>query len=153
MLLNSIVFLFVILNKNYIYQLIVSILLLTINFFGKKSKDIYKNIKRVYIFFILISISKIFIYQEGEILLKIGNIFITKLGFFYFLNNLLRLINLTILAHSISKFARNKISLGKYEKIFGIILEMTPKVFNNFKKRRKIKYFYKDIFKEIYNNL
>ncbi|TDT71809.1 hypothetical protein EV215_0493 [Hypnocyclicus thermotrophus] len=153
MLLNSIIFLFIILNKNFIYQLTVSILLLTINFFNKKKTKIYQNIKHVYIFFILISISKIFIYQEGEVLIKLGKFFITKLGFSLFLNNFLRLINLTILAHNITILARDKISLGEYEKIFSIILDMTPKVFNNFKKRRKIKYFYKNIFKEIYKRL
>ena len=92
---------------------------------------------------------QIFSNQEGEILFKIWNIYITKVAVSNFSINFLRIINMIMLSWLIDKNSSIFNHFGKYKIIIENVIELVPEAFVMFKKRMKLKPFIRYIFKKI----
>ncbi len=130
--------------------MVLSILILLI----MKVKKINNKIpKFVYIFYFFLSLSRIFLIQEGEILYKIGSFYITKEALLIGSMNFIEIINLVFL----SKIFGSRIKVGKvkfaYTEIIEQIIAFVPEVFTMFKNRVGIKDVYKKLLTKVYRNL
>lgn len=86
--------------------------------------------------------------QNGEVLFKIFGIYITKEGIANFGVSFLRMTNLILISWLIS-YKKVFTNFGKYEEVVEIVISMVPEVFILFKKRMRIKWFFRHILKEI----
>lgn len=153
MLLNS--FLLILFLTNIILNNIkvigaVFLIELLLNIF--RTKNIGKNIKKLkFLIYIYIGmfVMQIFSNQEGEILFKIWNIYITKVAVSNFSINFLRIINMIMLSWLIDKNSSIFNHFGKYKIIIENVIELVPEAFVMFKKRMKLKPFIRYIFKKI----
>lgn len=148
--LSSFLFFINLLIKDIRYLLVLSILILLI----MKVKKINSKIpKFVYIFYLFLSLSRIFLIQEGEVLLKIYNFYLTKEALLVAVRNFIKIINLVFL----SKIFGSKIKVGKvkfaYTEIIEQIITFVPEVFTMFRNRVGIKDVYKKILTKVYRNL
>lgn len=93
--------------------------------------------------------TQIFYTQEGKVLFKIFGIYFTEMGLYNFSVTFFKMINLFFLSWLIDK-KENKLTYFKeYQEIVENVIELSPKVFLLFKRKKKIKWFFKDILKEI----
>ena len=116
------------------------------------NKNLKNNIKklRVLIYIYLGTfIIQIFSHQEGEVLFKVFNIYITRAGITNFAVNLLRVINLIMLSWLMSKKCSIFNRFGKYKRVMENVIELVPEVFVMFRKRMRLKSFFRHIFKKI----
>lgn len=115
------------------------------------NKEISKKIKymKVLIFFyIMTSLFQVFFTQNGEVLFKVFNIYITKEGLLNFGVSLIRMINLVLISWLIG-YKKIFNSFGKYERVIENVICMVPQVIVLFKKRMRIKWFFRHILKQI----
>jgi hypothetical protein len=116
------------------------------------TKTLFKSIKKMkslFIIYIFTSIAQIFYIQEGEVLCKIFGIYITKEGAFNFLTNFLRILNLLLLSWYVNSLNIFHGKFGKYQRVVDQVVEMVPEVLSLFKKRMKLKWFFRHILKQI----
>lgn len=148
LLLSSFLFVVNLLMKDIRYLLILSILLLLISYKKKKKIPLF-----VYFFYLTLSLSKIFFYQEGEVLIKVFGLYITKEAV---LASSILYIKLFNILH-LSKLISSKINIRKlkfaYSDIIEIIIEMVPEIFTLFKKRVRIRDMYTKILRKVYRKL
>ncbi len=117
-----------------------------------KNKNIVKNFKGLKLFFLFYGSTFIFQFmmnQEGEVLFKIFNVYITREGVNGFLINFLRILNLLMLSWLATEFKIFNKNLGKYQKIFENVICLVPEVMVAFKKRMKLKWFFRYILKQV----
>lgn len=136
--------------SNIYYIGISTILLFGINL--RYNKDLIKNIKRVkflFFFYFMTCLLQIFYTQEGEVILKFYNFYLTKEGVINFILNLLRIFNLLLLSWVVStqKFLTGRFI--KYQKIIETVIELVPEVLLLIKKRMGIKRFFRYILEQI----
>lgn len=136
--------------SNIYYIGISTILLLGINL--RYNKDLIKNIKRVkflFFFYFMTCLLQIFYTQEGEVILKFYNFYLTKEGVMNFTLNLLRIFNLLLLSWVVStqKFLTGRFI--KYQKIIETVIELVPEALLLIKKRMGIKRFFRYILEQI----
>lgn len=116
------------------------------------NKNLLNNIKKlrvlVYIYLGTFLI-QIFSHQEGEVLFKVFNMYITKAGLENFAVNFLRIINLIMLSWLLSKSCSIFNHLGRYKNVMENVIELVPEVFVMFRKKMKLKYFLRHILKKI----
>lgn len=148
--LSSALFFINLLMKDIRYLLVLSILVLLII----KVKKIHNKISKfVYIFYLFLSLSQIFLLQEGEVLVKIYGFYITKEAVIVAVRNFIKIINLVFL----SKIFGSKIKIGKVKFVYAEIIEeiitFVPDVFIMFRNRVGIKDVYKRILTKVYRNL
>lgn len=118
----------------------------------KSNPKLKQQLKRVWIlFFFYLSTFVIQLYyqQEGKILAEIGGFYITQEGLIHFLGNFLRVINLILLSWIVGSQKLFYGRFAKYQDIVETVIEFVPQVFILFKKRMKIKWFFKYVLKEI----
>lgn len=153
MLLNSILlisFLASIVLNNLKIILVIFFLELFLNiFFNKNLKKNLKKIKFLVIIYLGTFLIQIFSMQEGEVLFKIGNIYITKDGLENITVNFLRIINLIMMSWLLDKNTPLFNIFGKYKKITEDVIELVPEVFVMFRNKMKLKSFFKHILKKI----
>ncbi|MEG0389551.1 MAG: hypothetical protein RSC62_00365 [Cetobacterium sp.] len=116
------------------------------------NKDILKNIKKLkFLIFIYLTtfLAQIYYHQEGEVLFKIFNIYVTKGGILNFASSFLRIINLIILSWLVNTQKLLPKSLSAYQQIIEDVIELIPEVFKIFKSKRKIKWFFRYILSQI----
>ncbi|WP_255493901.1 hypothetical protein [Cetobacterium sp. 8H] len=116
------------------------------------NKDIVKNIKKLkFLIFIYLTtfLAQIYYHQEGEVLFKIFNIYVTKGGILNFASSFLRIINLIILSWLVNTQKLLPKSLSGYQQIIEDVIELIPEVFKIFKSKRKIKWFFRYILSQI----
>ena len=116
------------------------------------NKDILKNIKKLkFLIFIYLTtfLAQIYYHQEGEVLFKIFNIYVTKGGILNFTSSFLRIINLIILSWLVNTQKLLPKSLSAYQQIIEDVIELIPEVFKIFKSKRKIKWFFRYILSQI----
>ena len=87
--------------------------------------------------------------QEGEVLFKIGSIYITKDGLENITVNFLRIINLIMMSWLLDKNTPLFNIFGKYKKVTEDVIELVPEVFVMFRNKMKLKSFFKHILKKI----
>lgn len=153
MLLNSILLILfltnIILNNiNIIGAVFLGELFLNL-FLNKNFKNSIKKLRvLIYIYFgtFIIQILSI---QEGEVLFKFFNIYITKTALLNFAVNFMRIINLIMLSWLVSKKSSIFNHFGEYKRVMENVVELVPEVFIIFKKRMKLKNFFRHIFKKI----
>ena len=116
------------------------------------NKNLANNIKklRVLIYIYLGTfIVQILSIQEGEVLFKIFNIYITKTALENFAINFMRIINLIMLSWLLNKKCSIFDHFGEYKRVMENVIELVPEVFVMFRKRMKLKSFFRYIFKKI----
>lgn len=136
--------------SNIYYIGISTILLFGINL--RYNKDLLKNIKRVkflFFFYFMTCLLQIFYTQEGEVILKFYNFYLTKEGVINFILNLLRIFNLLLLSWVVStqKFLTGRFI--KYQKSIETVIELVPEALLLIKKRMGIKRFFRYILEQI----
>lgn len=114
----------------------------------------YRKIpKFIYLFYFVLSISKIFFHQEGKIVFKFMSVYITKDGLSDAAVNFIKLINIVYLSVIVSRKIKIKKFKSSYTELLEIIIALVPEVFVVFKKRTRIKDTYKIIFTKVYKKL
>lgn len=126
------------------------ILLIALNIF--LNENFLKNIKKlkilIYIYF-LTFFMYVFTQQEGEVLLKVFGIYLTREALTNFLSNFIRIINFIMVSWLIKGDSVLFSKLGRYKKVIENVVELVPEVFILFKKRLKIKSFLRHILTSI----
>lgn len=134
-------------NINYIGGILFIIILLNLKFNENLNNSI-KQIKFFMIFYITTSIFQIFFNQNGVIIYKIFGVYITEEGVLEALISFTRMLNLLLISWLISY--KNLFSkFGKYQKIVEIVIFLVPEVIVLFRKRMRIRWFLRHIFKKI----
>lgn len=118
-------------------------------FFNKNLKNDIKKLKILIYIYIGTFLIQIFSHQEGEVLIKIWNIYITKAGLVNFTINFLRVVNLIMLSWLLSKKCSIFNHFGKYKRVAENVLELVPEVFVMFRKKMTLKKFFRHILKKI----
>lgn len=116
------------------------------------AKNLFGNIKKMrslFLIYLITSVTQIFYIQEGEVLFKLFGIYITKEGAVNFLANFLRIFNLLLLSWFINSQNIFKGRFGKYQRVVDQVVDMVPEVLSLFKKRMKMKWFFRHILKQI----
>lgn len=114
--------------------------------------NLKNNIKKlkvlIYIYFgtFIIQILSV---QEGEVLFKIFSIYITKTTILNFAVDFMRIINLIMLSWLVSKKSSIFNHFGEYKRVMENVVELVPEVFVIFRKRMRLKNFFRHIFKKI----
>lgn len=117
-----------------------------------KNRNLIKNLKGLKLFFLFYGSTFIFQFimnQEGEVLFKIFNIYITREGLNGFLTNFFRILNLLMLSWIATEFKVFNKNLGRYQKIFENVICLVPEVIVAFKKRMKLKWFFRYILTQV----
>ncbi len=152
-MLNSLLLVFFLSNvfvNSLNYILILFIIEFLLNIF--LNKTLVSNIKKlrflgyIYIFSLF---TYIFTRQEGEVIWKIFDIYITKEALISFGINFLRVINLIMISWLIREEGLLTNIFGRYKKIVEKVIELVPEVFIVLKKRLKIKSFLRQILTRI----
>ena len=118
-------------------------------FLNKNLKNDIKKLKVLIYIYIGTFLIQIFSHQEGEVLIKIWNIYITKAGLINFTINFLRVVNLIMLSWLLSKKCSIFNHFGKYKRVAENVLELVPEVFVMFRKKMTLKKFFRHILKKI----
>ena len=128
----------------------ISVILLVLNIV--LNKDLKNNLSKMkFLFFLYFStcLIQLFYKQEGRVLFKIANFYITEEGMFNFLLNFLRIFNLLMISWIVSakKIVRGK--FNKYQKVIETVIDLVPQALVLIKKRMRIKWFFRHILKQI----
>ncbi len=87
--------------------------------------------------------------QQGKVLYKIFDFYLTQEGLINFAISFIRIINLLFISWLINELKLFTGKLSKYQKIIDTVIELVPDVFVLFKKKMKVKSFCRYILKEI----
>lgn len=128
----------------------ISVILLLLNII--LNKELKNNLSKMkFLFFLYFStcLIQLFYKQEGRVLFKIANFYITEEGMFNFLLNFLRIFNLLMISWIVSakKIVRGK--FNKYQKVIETVIDLVPQALVLIKKRMRIKWFFRHILKQI----
>lgn len=124
--------------------------LIALNIFTNKNfKSNLKLMKMFLVFYSTTFIFQFIFHQDGEVLFKFFNIYITLEGLKAFLLNFLRVVNLLFLSWLVNYHKIFNENLGKYQRIIENVICMVPEVINLFKRRMKLKWFFRHILKQI----
>lgn len=118
-------------------------------FLNKNLKSSVKKLRVLLYIYIGTFIIQILSMQEGEVLFKFFNIYITKTAIENFAINFLRIINLIMLSWLLNKKSSIFNHFGKYKNVIENVVELVPEVFVMFRKRMTLKQFFKHIYKKV----
>lgn len=153
MLLKSSLFLLLLSNifiNNLKIMCGISVILLLMNII--LNKDLKNNLSRMkFLFFLYFStcLIQLFYKQEGRVLFKIANFYITEEGMFNFLLNFLRIFNLLMISWIVSAKKIVSGKFNKYQKVIETVIDLVPQALVLIKKRMRIKWFFRHILKQI----
>lgn len=128
----------------------ISVILLLLNIIlNKKLKNNLSKMKFLFFLYFSTCLIQLFYKQEGRVLFKIANFYITEEGMFNFLLNFLRIFNLLMISWIVSakKIVRGK--FNKYQKVIETVIDLVPQALVLIKKRMRIKWFFRHILKQI----
>ena len=153
MLLKSSLFILLLVNifaSNLIILSIIFLIVLFLNLILNKNLKKHSRQLKVLLFFYLSTfIIQLYYGQQGKVLWKFYNFYITQEGLINFTINFVRILNLILMSWLINELKLLTGRLGKYQKIIDTVIELVPDVFILFKKRMKAKNFSRYILKEI----
>lgn len=115
----------------------------------KKLTENLKKIRFILYIYLITFLLQIYYHQEGKVIFKLYNIYITQEAMVNFISNFLRIINMVILSWLINKRGRWPKFLLEYQEVFENVIDLAPKVFSLFKKKMKIKWFFRYILRQI----
>lgn len=153
MLLKSSLFLLLLSNifiNNLKFMCGISVVLLLLNII--LNKELKNNLNRMkFLFFLYFStcLIQLFYKQEGRVLFKIANFYITEEGMFNFLLNFLRIFNLLMISWIVSAKKIVSGKFNKYQKVIETVIDLVPQALVLIKKRMRIKWFFRHILKQI----
>lgn len=116
------------------------------------NKELKNNLNRMkFLFFLYFStcLIQLFYKQEGRVLFKIMNFYITEEGMFNFLLNFLRIFNLLMISWIVSAKKIVSGKFNKYQKVIETVIDLVPQALVLIKKRMRIKWFFRHILKQI----
>ena len=117
--------------------------------YNSQFKQQLKRIWILFFFYLSTFVIQLYYHQEGKVLVQLFGFYITLEGVQHFLGNFLRILNLILLSWIV---ANQKIFHGRfarYQEIIETVIEFVPQVFILFRKKMKIKWFFRYILKKI----
>lgn len=133
-------------------KILTAVLFLTVILNIIFNKHIAKHLKRirVLIFFYLSTfLIQLYYSQEGKVLYKIYNFYITEEGLSNFAINFVRVLNLILLSWLLNEIKIFKGKFSRYQRIVELVIDLVPQVFVLVKKRMSVKLFYRHILNKI----
>lgn len=125
-------------------------LVLLLNFiYNKELKKHFKKMKVLVFFYISTFLIQLYYSQEGKVIYKFYNFYITEEGLINFSLNFIRILNLILLSWLLNEIDIFRGRFKKYQKIIEIVIDLVPQVFTLVKKRMSIKAFYRHILNRI----
>lgn len=135
-------------NLKVISAIFIIIFILNIILNKKLVTDLKKLKVLVYIY-IFTFIIQIISHQNGEVLFKVFDIYVTKNGIIYFTVTFLRIINLMMLSWLVKNGGFLTSKLGRYRQVIENVIRLVPEVFVLFRRRLKFKSFLRYILMRI----
>ena len=126
--------------------IVVFILNLTLN---KNLKKHSKQLKVLLFFYLSTFLIQLYYGQQGKVLFKFYNFYITQEGLINFGVSFIRILNLILMSWLINEMKLLTGRFSKYQKIIDTVIDLVPEVFILFKKRMKAKNFTRYILKDI----
>ncbi|MCK5779556.1 MAG: hypothetical protein KAH04_00945 [Psychrilyobacter sp.] len=136
-------------TNTYILIIIAGLMIASNLLFNKKIKSSIKKMKYVFLLYFTTVLFQLFMIQDGEVIFKIYNFYITWRGVTLVGVNFLRIFDILLISWLIN--AQNIFTgrLRRYNELIDIIIELVPEVFILFKKRLRFKLFFRHIIKQI----
>ena len=126
--------------------LVVLILNLCLN---KNLKKHSRQLKVLLFFYLSTFLVQLYYGQQGKVLFKFYNFYLTQEGLMNFAVNFIRILNLILMSWLINEMKLLTGMFSKYQKIIDTVIDLVPVVFVLFKKRMKAKNFTRYILKDI----
>ena len=153
MLLKSSVFLILLLtiltSNIYILIIVAGLIIISNLLFNKNLKKSIKKMKYVFLLYFTTILFQLLMIQDGEVIFKFYNFYITWNGVTQIGINFLRIFDILLISWLIN--AQNIFTgrLKRYNELIDIIIELVPEVFILFKKKMRFKAFFRHILKQI----
>jgi len=131
-------------------MVVIFFIVLLINLF--RNKELKKGLKKMrflFLFYMGTCFFQLLYLQEGEVVYRIYNFYITRTGIITVTVNFLRIINLIMISWLVNSGNLLRGPLKKYQLVGECVMELVPEVFSLFKKRMKPKWFFRHILKQI----
>ena len=126
--------------------LVVLILNLCLN---KNLKKHSRQLKVLLFFYLSTFLVQLYYGQQGKVLFKFYNFYLTQEGLMNFGVSFIRILNLVLMSWLINEMKLLTGRFSKYQKIIDTVIDLVPVVFVLFKKRMKAKNFTRYILKDI----
>ena len=126
--------------------LVVLILNLCLN---KNLKKHSRQLKVLLFFYLSTFLVQLYYGQQGKVLFKFYNFYLTQEGLMNFGVSFIRILNLVLMSWLINEIKLLTGRFSKYQKIIDTVIDLVPVVFVLFKKRMKAKNFTRYILKDI----
>ena len=126
--------------------LVVLILNLCLN---KNLKKHSRQLKVLLFFYLSTFLVQLYYGQQGKVLFKFYNFYLTQEGLMNFGVSFIRILNLVLMSWLINEMKLLTGRFSKYQKIIDTVIDLVPVVFVLFKKKMKAKNFTRYILKDI----
>ena len=153
MLLKSSLFILLLVNIFTSNLLILSSILLVVLILNlclnKNLKKHSRQLKVLLFFYLSTFLVQLYYGQQGKVLFKFYNFYLTEEGLMNFGVSFIRILNLILMSWLINEMKLLTGRFSKYQKIIDTVIDLVPEVFTLFKKRMKAKNFTRYILKDI----
>ncbi len=153
MLLKSSLFILLLVNIFTSNLLILSSILLVVLILNlclnKNLKKHSRQLKVLLFFYLSTFLVQLYYGQQGKVLFKFYNFYLTQEGLMNFGVSFIRILNLILMSWLINEMKLLTGKFSKYQKIIDTVIDLVPVVFVLFKKRMKAKNFTRYILKDI----
>lgn len=153
MLLKSSLFILLLVNiftSNLIVLSIILFIVLVLNLsLNKNLKGHARQLKVLLFFYLSTFLIQLYYGQQGKVLFKFYNFYITQEGLMNFGVNFIRILNLILMSWLINEMKLLTGRFSKYQRIIDTVIDLVPEVFVLFKKKMKAKNFTRYILKDI----
>ena len=153
MLLKSSLFILLLVNIFTSNLLILSGILLVVLilnlYLNKNLKKHSRQLKVLLFFYLSTFLVQLYYGQQGKVLFKFYNFYLTQEGLMNFGVSFIRILNLVLMSWLINEMKLLTGRFSKYQKIIDTVIDLVPVVFVLFKKRMKAKNFTRYILKDI----
>ena len=153
MLLKSSLFILLLVNiftSNLIILSTILIVVLILNLIlNKNLRKHSKQLKVLLFFYLSTFLIQLYYGQQGKVLFKFYNFYITQEGLINFGVSFIRILNLILMSWLINEMKLLTGRFSKYQKIIDTVIDLVPEVFILFKKKMKAKNFIRYILKDI----
>lgn len=153
MLLKSSLFILLLVNIFTSNLLILSSILLVVLILNlclnKNLKKHSRQLKVLLFFYLSTFLVQLYYGQQGKVLFKFYNFYLTQEGLMNFGVSFIRILNLVLMSWLINEMKLLTGRFSKYQKIIDTVIDLVPFVFVLFKKRMKAKNFTRYILKDI----
>ena len=153
MLLKSSLFILLLVNIFTSNLLILSSILLAVLILNlclnKNLKKHSRQLKVLLFFYLSTFLVQLYYGQQGKVLFKFYNFYLTEEGLMNFGVSFIRILNLILMSWLINEMKLLTGRFSKYQKIIDTVIDLVPVVFVLFKKRMKAKNFTRYILKDI----